>query len=147
MLFRSQLNRGARLVEILKQPQYQPLPVERQVALIYAGTKGYLDNVAIADVRVYESELYKFIETRHPEVFRGIVEKKQLDDELKASRIHFQPGVNEDLAATATVEYAPRAIRRILPLLRDSRPLFTLAARWWGPWVFQGTREIGRAHV
>ena len=80
-----QLNRGARLVEILKQPQYEPLPVERQVAIIYAGTNGYLDKVAVSDVRAFETELYKFIETRHPQVFRGIVEKKQLDDQLKGS--------------------------------------------------------------
>ena len=62
----AQLNRGARLVEILKQPQYEPLPVERQVAIIYAGTNGYLDDVAVADVRAFETELYQFIETRHP---------------------------------------------------------------------------------
>src|SRR5881227_2166377 len=60
----AQLTRGARLVEILKQPQYAPLAVERQVALIYAGTNGYIDNVAIADVPVYEVELYRFIENR-----------------------------------------------------------------------------------
>ncbi len=81
----AQLNRGARLVEILKQPQYEPLPVERQIAIIYAGTNGYLDSVALPDIRTFEVELYNFIETRHPQVFRGIVEKKQLDDQLKAS--------------------------------------------------------------
>jgi len=81
----SQLNRGARLVEILKQPQYEPLSVERQVAIIYAGTNGYLDNVALADLRVFEIELYKFIETRHSNLFSGIAEKKQLDDQLKAA--------------------------------------------------------------
>jgi F-type H+-transporting ATPase subunit alpha len=81
----AQLNRGRRLVEILKQPQYEPLAVERQVAIIYAGTNGYLDNVAISDVRAFEVELYQYIESRHPQVFRGIVEKKQLDDELKAA--------------------------------------------------------------
>src|SRR5881398_3661835 len=80
----AQLTRGARLVEILKQPQYQPLPVERQVALIYAGTNGYLDAVPISELRSFETELYKFIETRHPQVFKGIAEKKQLDDQLKA---------------------------------------------------------------
>src|SRR6478735_1522255 len=62
---RAQLDRGARLVEILKQPQYQPLPVERQVALIFAGTNGYLDSIALADVRPFEVGLYEFIETRH----------------------------------------------------------------------------------
>jgi F-type H+/Na+-transporting ATPase subunit alpha len=79
----AQLNRGARLVEILKQPQYEPLPVERQVAIIYAGTKGYLDPVAVADVRTFERELFQFIETRYPELFTGIAEKKQLDDQLR----------------------------------------------------------------
>jgi F-type H+-transporting ATPase subunit alpha len=79
----AQLNRGARLVEILKQPQYEPLGVERQVAIIYAGTKGYLDPVALGDVRAFETELYQFIEGRHPQVFRGIAEKKQLDDDLR----------------------------------------------------------------
>jgi F-type H+-transporting ATPase subunit alpha len=80
-----QLNRGARLVEVLKQPQYQPLPVERQVAIIYAGTNGYLDKIPVGDVQLFETELYKFIETRHPQLFRGIAEKKQLDDQLKAA--------------------------------------------------------------
>src|SRR6266487_3083577 len=68
-----QLNRGARLVEILKQPQYEPLAVERQVAIIYAGTNGYLDGIAVSEVHAFESELYAFIETRHPHVFSDIV--------------------------------------------------------------------------
>src|SRR3954464_9941073 len=80
-----QLTRGARLVEILKQPQYAPLAVERQVAIIYAGTNGYIDDVAIADVPAYETELYRFIESRHPQLFGGIRDKKQLDDTLKAT--------------------------------------------------------------
>jgi F-type H+-transporting ATPase subunit alpha len=81
----SQLTRGARLVEILKQPQYEPLPVERQVAIIFAGTNGYLDSVPTSDLRAFETGLHKFIETRHPQVFRGIAETKQLDDQLKAA--------------------------------------------------------------
>jgi len=80
-----QLTRGARLVEILKQPQYEPQPVERQVALIYAGTKGYLDKIALGDIRAFEAGLYKFLETRHPQVFKDIVAKKQLDDPTKAA--------------------------------------------------------------
>src|SRR6187401_2421733 len=80
-----QLNRGARLVEILKQPQYEPLSVERQVAIIYAGTNGYMDNVSLANVREYETELYRYIESRSPQLFSGIAEKKQLDDELKGT--------------------------------------------------------------
>jgi F-type H+-transporting ATPase subunit alpha len=81
----AQLTRGARLVEILKQPQYTPLPVERQIAIIFAGTNGYLDAIPVADVRAFETGLYEYIETRDPEVFRGIAEKKQLDNELKAA--------------------------------------------------------------
>jgi F-type H+/Na+-transporting ATPase subunit alpha len=81
----AQLNRGARLVEILKQPQYEPLPVERQVAIIYAGTNGFLDNIAVSEVRNFETDLYRFIETRYPQVFSGIRDKKQLDDELKGA--------------------------------------------------------------
>jgi len=81
----AQLNRGRRLVEILKQPQYQPLPVEKQVAIIYAATKGFIDNVAVEDVRRYEEDLYRYLETRHPGVLNGMAEKKQLDDDLKAS--------------------------------------------------------------
>jgi F-type H+-transporting ATPase subunit alpha len=81
----AQLNRGRRLVEILKQPQYQPLAVEKQVAIIYAATKGFLDSVAIEDVRRYEEELYRFLETRHAAVLTGIAEKKIIDDELKGA--------------------------------------------------------------
>jgi F-type H+/Na+-transporting ATPase subunit alpha len=81
----AQLNRGRRLVEILKQPQYQPVAVEKQVAIIYAATKGFIDSVAIEDVRRYEEDLYSFLETRHPGVLSGIAEKKILDDDLKAA--------------------------------------------------------------
>jgi F-type H+/Na+-transporting ATPase subunit alpha len=79
----AQLHRGQRLVEILKQPQYQPLPVEKQVAIIYAGTNGFLDPIAIADIRGYEQELYRFLESRHPGILTGIANKKQLDDAMK----------------------------------------------------------------
>ena len=81
----AQLNRGRRLVEILKQPQYQPLAVEKQVIIVYAATKGFIDAVAIEDVHRYEEELYRFLESRHPGVLNGIAEKKTLDDTLKAS--------------------------------------------------------------
>jgi F-type H+-transporting ATPase subunit alpha len=81
----AQLNRGRRLVEILKQPQYQPLAVEKQVAIVYAATRGFLDAVAIEDVRRYEEDLYRFLESSHPTVLSGIAEKKILDDDLKAS--------------------------------------------------------------
>jgi F-type H+/Na+-transporting ATPase subunit alpha len=79
----AQLNRGARLVEILKQPQYNPLPVEKQVLLIYAGTNGYLDPVPVSDVGAYETELYRTFELRHAGMLKVLAEKKQIDDELK----------------------------------------------------------------
>jgi len=80
----AQLSRGARLVEVLKQQQYEPLPVEKQVAIIYAGTNGHLDQVAVPDIGRYEQGLFRFLETRHPGVLTGIAEKKIVDDVLKA---------------------------------------------------------------
>jgi F-type H+-transporting ATPase subunit alpha len=81
----NQLNRGRRLVEILKQPQYQPLPVEKQILIIYAGTSGALDDLAVEDVRPFETGLYKFVDNAHPGVLQDICEKKVLDDDLKAA--------------------------------------------------------------
>ena len=81
----AQLDRGRRLVEILKQAQYQPLSVEKQVIIVYAATKGFIDPVAIEDVGRYEEGLYRFLETRHPGVLTWIGEKKVLDDDLKAA--------------------------------------------------------------
>jgi F-type H+-transporting ATPase subunit alpha len=80
----AQLNRGQRLVEILKQPQYEPLAVEQQVLIIFAATNGFLDAIPVPDVRRYEEELYKFVGTRYPELLKAIAEKKTLDDALKA---------------------------------------------------------------
>ncbi len=77
-----QLNRGKRLTEILKQPQYQPLPVEKQVAIIYAATNGYLDGVAVERLREYEDGLYRFLETRRPGILATLAEKKIISDEL-----------------------------------------------------------------
>src|SRR6186713_333637 len=81
----AQLNRGRRLVEILKQAQYQPVAVEKQVIIVYAATKGFIDAVAIEDVRRYEEELYRFLESRHPRVLTTIAEKKIIDDDLKGT--------------------------------------------------------------
>jgi F-type H+-transporting ATPase subunit alpha len=80
-----QLNRGRRLTEILKQPQYKPLPVEKQVAIIFAATNGYLDTVAVEKVKAYEEELYRFLDSQRPEVLTAIREKKVLDDETKGA--------------------------------------------------------------
>jgi len=81
----AQLTRGARLVEILKQPQYEPLAVQKQVAIIFACTNGYLDAVPVSELRTFETELYSFLESRYPQVLSGIAEKKQLDDQLKGA--------------------------------------------------------------
>ncbi len=80
----AQLNRGKRLVEILKQPQYKPLPVEKQVAIIFAATKGLLDDIAVEDCRAFETELYSFLENAKPAILTAIREKKVLDDALQA---------------------------------------------------------------
>jgi F-type H+/Na+-transporting ATPase subunit alpha len=79
-----QLARGSRLVEILKQNQYEPLPVERQVLIIYAATNGYVDQLPETAVRKYEAELYRFVENRHPDLFEDLRAKQQLDDALKS---------------------------------------------------------------
>jgi F-type H+/Na+-transporting ATPase subunit alpha len=81
---RRQLERGQRLVELLKQDQYVPMPVERQVLVIYAGTNGYLDTVPVEAVREYEQELLEFVDSTHPEIFKTLAEEKQLSDKLKA---------------------------------------------------------------
>ena len=78
-----QLNRGQRLTEILKQAQFQPLPVEKQVLIIYAGTSGVLDDMAVTDCRKFEIGLYPFIENAHPGILTEIREKKALSDDLK----------------------------------------------------------------
>jgi F-type H+-transporting ATPase subunit alpha len=80
----AQLNRGKRLVEILKQGQYQPLPVEKQVAIIFAGTQGLLDDLAVEDCRAFEVELYKFLENSKPGILNTIREKKAFDKPLEA---------------------------------------------------------------
>src|SRR5690349_8064580 len=79
----NQLARGARLVEILKQDQYHPLPVEKQILIIYAATSGVLDDLPVGRCLAFESELFAWIETSRPAVLKTIVEKKALDDELK----------------------------------------------------------------
>jgi len=96
----AQLTRGARLVELLKQPQYEPLPVERQVAIIFAGTNGYLDTIPVGDLRVFETELYRFLETRHPDILKGIAEKKVLDDEIKGKLTAAVKAFAGDFAST-----------------------------------------------
>jgi F-type H+-transporting ATPase subunit alpha len=79
-----QLNRGARLVELLKQGQYQPLPVEKQILIIYAGTNGFVDDLPLNALKKYEQELYSFIDLKHPDIFSDILKKRELDGDLRA---------------------------------------------------------------
>jgi F-type H+/Na+-transporting ATPase subunit alpha len=79
-----QLNRGSRLVELLKQGQYQPLAVERQILIIYAGTNGFVDELPLNALKKYEQELNSFIESRHPDIFADILKKRELDGDLRA---------------------------------------------------------------
>jgi F-type H+/Na+-transporting ATPase subunit alpha len=79
-----QLNRGSRLVELLKQGQYEPLPVEKQILIIYAGTNGFVDEIPLTALKKYEQELYSFVESKHPDIFADILKKRELDSELRA---------------------------------------------------------------
>ncbi|HVO30516.1 MAG TPA: F0F1 ATP synthase subunit alpha [bacterium] len=78
-----QLARGARLVELLKQGQYVPMPVEEEVLVIYAGTNGFLDQFPVSDARRFETELIPWIKNKHPEALKAIREKKEMNDEVK----------------------------------------------------------------
>jgi len=79
----SQLNRGQHLQEILKQPQYQPLPLEDQVIEIFAGTRGYVDNVPLQDMRRWEDSLFQYMQTSHPDIKKSIVEEKRITPETE----------------------------------------------------------------
>jgi F-type H+/Na+-transporting ATPase subunit alpha len=80
----AQLNRGQRLVEVLKQKQFSPLPFSKQILIIFAGTGGFFDDLPVEQVRDFEAELYKFVDATNPGLLRTIMEKKILDDGLKA---------------------------------------------------------------
>ena len=105
---RNQLERGARLVELLKQGQYQPLAVEKQVLAIYAGTKGYLDKVPVKEIGKYERDLVAYMEGKHAAILEEIRTKKQIDkdteEKLKKALEAFGRvfgGAAEESAATA----------------------------------------------
>ncbi len=78
-----QLNRGKRWVEVLKQNQFSPIPVEKQVAILFAGGNGFLDDIPVEEVRRFEAELYDFLDNSKPEILEEIREKKELKDDLK----------------------------------------------------------------
>lgn len=80
---RKQLERGQRMVEVLKQPPYNPLPVENQVVLIYAGSNGYLDDIPASAVAKFEAELYPYLEAKYPDVFEQIRSKKSVEKDTQ----------------------------------------------------------------
>jgi F-type H+-transporting ATPase subunit alpha len=100
-----QLNRGIRLVEILKQPQYQPLPMEKQISIIYAGTRGFLDKYPVDVLGQYEQQLYSFLESKYIEILKEIKEQKtiseDLDNRMKAAFTEFDSVFQATVGAAA----------------------------------------------
>ena len=82
---RDQLTRGEKISEVIKQPQYSPLAVEKQVAILWVVTNGFLDDVPTARVKEFETQFYRFLESERPTVLSDLSERKALDDELSAS--------------------------------------------------------------
>jgi F-type H+-transporting ATPase subunit alpha len=101
------LHRGARLVEILKQPQYQPLPVEKQVCILFAGTRGFLDEMPLEVLAQYEKELYEFIESKYPEIYKEIKEKKEISPELEEKMKQVFREFNEEFKKRNNIEPVP----------------------------------------
>jgi F-type H+-transporting ATPase subunit alpha len=95
-----QLTRGERLVQILKQPQYQPLSLQKQVVILYAGTRGYLDNFPVDVVEKYEAGLHQFIEERHADIYAEIVDKQTITDDLDAKLAEALKAYNEEFKDT-----------------------------------------------
>ncbi len=79
----AQLNRGQRLTEVLKQDQYTPIPVEKQIAIIFSGTNGLLDDLEVADCRPFEQNLFRFLDASHPTLLQKIRDRKTIDEEVK----------------------------------------------------------------
>ena len=97
----AQLNRGQRMVEVLKQGQYAPIPVEKQILIIQAGTTGQLDDLPVEAIAGFELALYKFAETRHAGIFKELVEKKEMTDALRAQMDQCIQECKAEFAATA----------------------------------------------
>jgi F-type H+/Na+-transporting ATPase subunit alpha len=97
----AQLNRGQRMVEVLKQLQYSPLPVEKQILIIHAGTAGHLDDLPVESLAAFERALYTFAETRHPGIFKELTEKKEITDALRVQMDQCLQECKAEFAATA----------------------------------------------
>ena len=80
---KEKLAQGERIKEVLKQPQYQPMPVEKQILIIYTATNKYLIDVAVEDIQAFEKGLFEYVDTKYPEIFSTIREKKAIDDALE----------------------------------------------------------------
>jgi F-type H+-transporting ATPase subunit alpha len=108
----AQLSRGQRLVELLKQPQFSPVAVEDQVIAIYAGTKGYLDDVPVDDVRRFEADLLEYVHSREPGITKEIVETGKLSDETASKLAQSIDDFKKSFQATGSAEL-PEAPDRI----------------------------------
>jgi len=118
----AQLARGERLVEILKQPQYRPMDVEKQVLVIWAATEGYTDDVSVDDIRSFEAELLSFMENSHPSLLVSIREQKSLTDEIR-NDLHQALKDFKELWREKKAQAAPGA-----PSLIPSTPVETATA-------------------
>ena len=78
-----QIARGSRLVEILKQGQYEPMPIAKQILIIYVGTNGFVDHIPVEAIKKYEEELIAFVEAKAPDLFDEILERREITDEIK----------------------------------------------------------------
>ncbi len=98
-----QLNRGERLIEVLKQPQFQPMPVEQQIMIIYAANNGYLDDLPLARARQFEVEFHRFMSDKYPDAGRQIAKTGVLNESaentLKAAIQEFRKGFKEEAGA------------------------------------------------
>jgi F-type H+-transporting ATPase subunit alpha len=102
----AQLARGERLTEVMKQDQFVPLPVEKQVLIIFAGTNGYLDPVPVSECRRYEQELFSFADTNHGAMLKALREKKQINDEIRAQMTKALDEFKERFTASAAAAAA-----------------------------------------
>ena len=120
----AQIDRGRRITEVLKQPQYQPVPVEKQVMIIYAATNGYLDDVSLDLVAEWETGFYRYMDSNHPEIGQEIVEKsvnakdkmtddllKKLGDAINEYKQAAAPQPQEKKSQAASPEQAAQAAR------------------------------------
>src|SRR5581483_6886599 len=101
-----QLARGQRMVELLKQGQYAPLPVEKQILIIYAGTQGHLDDMPVDAVQAFEQALYQYAETRGAAVLAEVREKKELSDALRKQMDELIAGAKAEFMAARGIKAA-----------------------------------------